>query len=243
MRSTIVITFALAISSVATWRHFSSKETCRDILHDEDKASSDESDDSDRAVTVSSRLYAPPPLQSATARAPLVEENAVAVAAPVAKPPSKAEQAAIVERALIEAYPESATLRFDEAMERQPTNRAWSAEVTDAAMRLLRSNTSEGTQLSSVDCRQTICRIRVNHRDIEAEKAFWHSTFTADGPWSDHLQGGPSRSSGDALSSFIYFANEEGAQQFVQIDAQITEDTEFAITQALEERGLTADNS
>lgn len=242
MRAIHAVGIVIGVAGIGAWMHLPSTRSVRTLGHDTERSrpnAADESSPGDAAEPAPTEVRVG---HSASISEPVEMVAPTQTKPAAAEPLSPEEKEALIERTLVEAYPANATLRFDEALESQAVNPAWSVQVTQAANQLLQDDALRGTKLSSVDCRATLCRIRVVHQDIDAEKAFWHSNFTADGPWSGHLQGGPMRLGADVSESFIYFANKEGSKQYAQIDAQITEDTELAVSLALEERGVSADS-
>ncbi len=139
----------------------------------------------------------------------------------------------LAQQVVAEVYPTIARVHFGAALDRQAPDPDWTNEVRTLAQQLLQTAELEGTQVGAVDCRETLCRLQLVHRDVEAEKTFWRSEFTSQGPWSRHLQGGPDRSSSTTFESSIYFSTDEGAPQFSELRARVFEVTEAAVSEAL----------
>jgi len=100
----------------------------------------------------------------------------------------------LIQQVISEVYPRVARERFGAVLAREAFDPTWTdAVLTRADQLLLQSDELEGTEVAEVDCRQTLCHLRLQHRDVEAEKTFWDSPFVTDGPWSRHLLGGPLR--------------------------------------------------
>lgn len=141
----------------------------------------------------------------------------------IAMAPADLERDEAVQELYSEIYPTEAPRMFDEVIERQPRNRAWTEDTEAAANAALARLELPGTKLSAVDCGTTMCKVTLNHQSAEAEKTFWSSDFLAEGPWAGNLQGAPMPEDEMANGTRLYFVNGEGMRDFEAVAVSIRE--------------------
>lgn len=89
-------------------------------------------------------------------------------------------------------YEQSQALVLD-AYAAESADSTWSAKATDKLSALLRSHLPAGSQLTSLECRSTMCQVKVTHRNAQAHDAFlmegfrdWPGSIFVAGQSQDH---------------------------------------------------------
>jgi hypothetical protein len=164
-------------------------------------------------------------LATDAARAALVGRTPVAArAVPSTDPPTAAPSAA---PALADGRTGDAATRdqrweeearasrasVEEAFAAEPANPAWAASTRLALLdRLGSASRASGSSLGNVDCRASICRVEVVHRDADASRRFSQTAFTDphDQAWNGPVVIMPPQANPDGSLAMVMYLGREG---------------------------------
>ena len=164
-------------------------------------------------------------LATEATRAALVVRTPVAGSAvPSADPPTTAEAAA---PALGEGRASDAATRdqrweeearasrasVEESFAAEPANPSWAAPTRLALLdRLGSASRASGSSLGNVDCRSSICRVEVVHRDADGSRQFSQTAFTDphDQAWNGPVVIMPPQANPDGSLAMVMYLGREG---------------------------------
>ena len=100
-------------------------------------------------------------------------------------------------------------MRFElaKAFDAEPANSKWTSEVESGAYEVLNNKLFQTSDLESVDCRMSLCKVVFTHPDESSRKEF--QLIASDmGPWGEiDSHGFPAESEDGGLETIIYFSN------------------------------------
>ncbi len=98
---------------------------------------------------------------------------------------------------------------LEEMHQEQDSNHHWSQRTEEAAAEALLYEESAGTTLSSVDCRETLCKMAFTHENLGRHKSFVNGRMDM-GPWisgAGDAMGSYEVAEDGTIESFIYFTH------------------------------------
>lgn len=106
---------------------------------------------------------------------------------------------------------------FEEMLESQKTDTQWSARAETEVKHFLAQKEFDGTEVLETDCRETLCRMTLEHRDEDAYDAFKRNG-APDGPWLKcDIQGKRESLEGGGVKTSIYFSKQEDPRAFEEM--------------------------
>jgi len=112
---------------------------------------------------------------------------------------------------------------FEEMLEQQKADPHWSAGVENEAKRFLAQDEFDGTEVAGTDCRETLCKMTLEHRDEDAYDVF-KQNGAPDGPWLKcDIQGTREPLDGGGVRTSLYFSREEDPRAFEEMRERLLE--------------------
>ena len=99
-------------------------------------------------------------------------------------------------------------LAIEVALGDEPVDARWSSEARDAIRRALAEATLAATSLDDLECRATLCRLRVTHRDARARADFEREFPGAVAALLPQLMVEPLDTEGDSPGALLYLARD-----------------------------------
>jgi hypothetical protein len=139
-----------------------------------------------------------------SSRAPQIAADTNAATAPVAKPAaSPIESYAPVHDAMEAAFVS------------EPTDASWSRDARRTMENGVAAHLPEGSRITSVDCRSTLCRVEMTHDNYRRAKEFANGAFASpEGrPWNGAYTSGPvAKDERTGQITFVAYLTREGAE-------------------------------
>lgn len=74
---------------------------------------------------------------------------------------------------------EEAGFRLENRFASEPVDAAWRREATAILQRQFTAKAGPGSRVTEIDCKQSLCRVEMVHKDFDTYRDFGHATFTS----------------------------------------------------------------
>ncbi len=118
---------------------------------------------------------------------------------------------------------ELAPVVFEEMLEGQTADPNWTTNAESEAKRFLAREEFEGTEVVDTDCRETLCRMKLEHANEDAYDSFKRRGAPR-GPWLKSDAHGKRKSlMGGGVQTSFYFSKEEDPRAFEEMRERLLE--------------------
>ncbi|MDJ0765121.1 MAG: hypothetical protein QNJ97_19215 [Myxococcota bacterium] len=108
---------------------------------------------------------------------------------------------------IAEHFWERAPRVIEKMLNEEREDYSWTNHIESAGSSFLQEKELGGTEIRSVDCRETICRVEFIHADDEARKKF-EEDGRADGPWTGDQYGRKIVLEDGRVGKYVYFGKD-----------------------------------
>jgi hypothetical protein len=105
---------------------------------------------------------------------------------------------------------QEAVAQIDARFNGEPAHAAWGQQVAPLATKVFRSRLPEGSSLTDVDCRETLCRVVMKHASMDTYRQLVESTLGArdSGLWNGGISSIVTEQSPTSVTTVTFIARE-----------------------------------